>query len=189
MVAGYLQKLKRDAEAYLGDTVTDAVITVPAYFNDAQRQATKEAGEIAGLNVLRIINEPTSAYSFTDAIPQLAQDTKPHMSAQTIEAITDMNSVGGQSDVAMMRQERNQTRLQTLGIEPDNDVPDKLSDNELKQLTTNGTLPGATSGAGIQSPISGLLPESIEYTIPAWPANVPASNDSCYNRVREGSWR
>ena len=56
-----LQKLKRDAEAYLGETVTDAVITVPAYFNDAQRQATKEAGEIAGLNVLRIINEPTAA--------------------------------------------------------------------------------------------------------------------------------
>jgi molecular chaperone DnaK len=56
-----LQKLKRDAESYLGETVTDAVITTPAYFNDAQRQATKEAGQIAGLNVLRIINEPTSA--------------------------------------------------------------------------------------------------------------------------------
>ena len=59
--ARVLMKLKRDAEAYLGDTVSDAVITVPAYFNDSQRQATKEAGEIAGLNVLRIINEPTSA--------------------------------------------------------------------------------------------------------------------------------
>jgi molecular chaperone DnaK len=56
-----LQKLKRDAEAYLGETITDAVITVPAYFSDAQRQATKEAGQIAGMNVLRIINEPTSA--------------------------------------------------------------------------------------------------------------------------------
>jgi molecular chaperone DnaK len=56
-----LQKLKRDAEAYLGESVTDAVITVPAYFSDAQRQATKEAGEIAGLNVQRIINEPTAA--------------------------------------------------------------------------------------------------------------------------------
>ncbi|WP_026256936.1 Hsp70 family protein, partial [Actinopolymorpha alba] len=56
-----LQKLKRDAEAYLGEPVTDAVITVPAYFSDAQRQATKEAGEIAGLNVQRIINEPTAA--------------------------------------------------------------------------------------------------------------------------------
>src|SRR6478752_5566394 len=59
--ARILQKLKRDAEQYLGDTVTDAVVTVPAYFDDAERQATKEAGEIAGLNVLRIINEPTAA--------------------------------------------------------------------------------------------------------------------------------
>jgi len=56
-----LMKLKRDAEAYLGETIADAVITVPAYFNDAERQATKEAGEIAGFNVLRIINEPTAA--------------------------------------------------------------------------------------------------------------------------------
>src|ERR1700745_36443 len=59
--ARVLMKLKRDAEAYLGETITDAVITVPAYFNDSQRQATKEAGQIAGLNVLRIINEPTAA--------------------------------------------------------------------------------------------------------------------------------
>src|SRR6187549_1336602 len=59
--ARILAKLKRDAEQYLGDTVTDAVITVPAYFNDAERQATKDAGAIAGLNVLRIINEPTAA--------------------------------------------------------------------------------------------------------------------------------
>ncbi|MEK9926018.1 MAG: Hsp70 family protein, partial [Alphaproteobacteria bacterium] len=56
-----LRKLKEDAEAFLGETVTEAVITVPAYFNDAQRQATKDAGKIAGLNVLRIINEPTAA--------------------------------------------------------------------------------------------------------------------------------
>ena len=59
--ARILMKLKRDAEAYLGDTIVDAVVTVPAYFNDAQRQATKEAGQIAGLNVLRIINEPTAS--------------------------------------------------------------------------------------------------------------------------------
>jgi len=61
MSAFILQKLKRDAEAYLGEKVADAVITVPAYFNDSERQATKEAGEIAGLNVLRIVNEPTAA--------------------------------------------------------------------------------------------------------------------------------
>ena len=59
--ARILGKLKRDAEAYLGDTVTQAVITVPAYFDDAQRTATKEAGQIAGLEVLRIVNEPTAA--------------------------------------------------------------------------------------------------------------------------------
>src|ERR671925_519777 len=56
-----LTKLNRDAESYLGDTVTQAVITVPAYFDDAQRQATKEAGQVAGVEVLRIINEPTAA--------------------------------------------------------------------------------------------------------------------------------
>src|SRR5205814_1001725 len=56
-----LQRMKKAAEDYLGEAVTDAVITVPAYFNDAQRQATKDAGKIAGLNVLRIINEPTAA--------------------------------------------------------------------------------------------------------------------------------
>ena len=61
IAARILQKLKRDAESYLGDTVTQAVITVPAYFNDAQRQATKEAGSIAGLEVMRIVNEPTAA--------------------------------------------------------------------------------------------------------------------------------
>jgi molecular chaperone DnaK len=61
IIARILMKLKRDAESYLGEDITDAVITVPAYFNDAQRQATKEAGQIAGLNVLRIVNEPTAA--------------------------------------------------------------------------------------------------------------------------------
>ncbi|HSP60785.1 MAG TPA: Hsp70 family protein, partial [Ornithinimicrobium sp.] len=59
--ARILMKLKRDAEAYLGEPVTDAVVTVPAYFDDAERQATKDAGEVAGLNVLRIVNEPTAA--------------------------------------------------------------------------------------------------------------------------------
>lgn len=68
-----LIKLKKDAESFLGEEVTDAVITVPAYFNDAQRQATKDAGKIAGLNVLRIINEPTSAalaYGLDNGQPQ-----------------------------------------------------------------------------------------------------------------------
>ena len=66
-----LQKLKADAESYLGETVTEAVITVPAYFSDAQRQATKDAGRIAGLEVLRIVNEPTAA-SFRRCIATLS---------------------------------------------------------------------------------------------------------------------
>ena len=74
--AQVLMKLKRDAEAYLGEPVTDAVITCPAYFNDAQRQATKDAGTIAGLNVLRIINEPTAA----------ALKTKPSWSSTSVAA-------------------------------------------------------------------------------------------------------
>ena len=69
-----LQKLKKDAEAYLGETVTAAVITVPAYFTDAQRQATKDAGQIAGLEVKRIINEPTAA-AFSYAIDKEQEQT------------------------------------------------------------------------------------------------------------------
>jgi molecular chaperone DnaK len=85
-----LQKLKRDAEAYLGEKVTDAVITVPAYFSDAQRQATKEAGQIAGLNVLRIINEPTSA--------ALAY----HLDKETEATILVFDLGGGTFDVSLL---------------------------------------------------------------------------------------
>ena len=86
-----LMKLKRDAEAYLGDEVTDAVITVPAYFEDAQRQATKEAGQIAGLNVLRIVNEPTAA--------ALAYGLEKNDSEQTI-LVFDLG--GGTFDVSLL---------------------------------------------------------------------------------------
>jgi molecular chaperone DnaK len=89
--AQILSKLKRDAEAYLGDTVTQAVITVPAYFDDAQRQATKEAGQIAGLEVLRIINEPTAA--------SLAYGLDKQSSDQTI-LVFDLG--GGTFDVSLL---------------------------------------------------------------------------------------
>jgi molecular chaperone DnaK len=85
-----LQKLKRDAEAYLGEKITDAVITTPAYFNDAQRQATKEAGQIAGLNVLRIINEPTAA--------ALAY----HLDKETEATILVFDLGGGTFDVSLL---------------------------------------------------------------------------------------
>src|SRR5438876_4967753 len=89
--AQILAKLKRDAEAYLGDKVTQAVVTVPAYFDDSQRQATKEAGQIAGLEVLRIINEPTAA--------SLAYGLDKGASDQTI-LVFDLG--GGTFDVSLL---------------------------------------------------------------------------------------
>ena len=89
--ARILAKLKRDAETYLGEPVTDAVITVPAYFNDAERQATKDAGEIAGLNVLRIINEPTAA-AFAYGLDKGKQD----------ELILVFDLGGGTFDVSLL---------------------------------------------------------------------------------------
>ncbi len=89
--AQILNKLKRDAEAFLGDTVTQAVVTVPAYFDDAQRQATKEAGQIAGLEVLRIINEPTAA--------ALAYGLDKQQTEQTI-LVFDLG--GGTCDVSLL---------------------------------------------------------------------------------------
>src|SRR3954464_15498962 len=87
-----LQKLKADAEAKLGETVTQAVITVPAYFNDAQRQATKDAGQIAGLEVLRIINEPTAA-SLAYGLDKKGEDE--------IIAVYDLG--GGTFDISILR--------------------------------------------------------------------------------------
>ena len=92
MSAQILRKLKKDAEAYLGETVTDAVITVPAYFNDSQRQATKDAGKIAGLNVKRIINEPTAA--------ALAYGVDKNSKADQKVAVYDLG--GGTFDVSII---------------------------------------------------------------------------------------
>src|SRR4026207_1983529 len=88
-----LQKIKRDSEAYVGETVDKAVITVPAYFNDAQRQATKDAGEIAGLEVVRIVNEPTAA--------SLAYGLQNRESA--LIAVYDLG--GGTFDISLLRLE------------------------------------------------------------------------------------
>ena len=107
--ARVLQKLKRDAEAYLGETVTDAVITVPAYFNDAQRQSTKEAGEIAGLNVLRIINEPTAA--------ALAYEMDKSENEQTI-LVFDLG--GGTFDVSLLEVSKDEDGFSTIEVKATN---------------------------------------------------------------------
>ena len=131
-----------------------------------QRTRYKAFGTVEVPKAILANPYPTTTYGFIDALPELAQDTRPHMSAQTIEAIADIGTTGGQSSIAIMRQERNQARLQLLGIEQDNDIPDTLSDDQTRQLTTNGTLAGAIPGTGIPGCVPGE-----EYTLPAWPAN------------------
>ena len=118
---------------------------------------------------------PSTIYGFVDSLPQLSQDTRPHMSAQTLEAISNLGTVGGQSTVGMMRQERNQARMQLLGIDQDNSIPDTLSDDQNKQLTTNGTAPLARAGTGIAS--TGLGSVADEYTLPAWHSTTVPSNE------------
>jgi molecular chaperone DnaK len=107
--ARILMKLKRDAESYLGETVSDAVITVPAYFDDAQRQATKEAGEIAGFNVLRIINEPTAA--------ALAYGLDKGEGEQTI-LVFDLG--GGTFDVSLLEVSKDEDGFSTIEVKATN---------------------------------------------------------------------
>jgi hypothetical protein len=107
---------------------------------------------------------PTSLIVFTDSIPQLALQTEPHMTAQTLEHISNIKNTGGQSVVGLMRQERNQDRLAEVGIELDNNISDQLDINLEKRLMSNGTLPGAVEG--IEAPDGNI------YTIPAWPENT-----------------
>jgi len=119
---------------------------------------------------------PTSLYVFVDSIPDLAQKTLPHQAAQTLEHISNLKSIGGESVVGMMRQERNQARLAEIGIELDNNIPSDLSPEQEKMLLTNGTLPGAVEG------IPG--PGGLDYTLPAWPAiELPTGGTPCNDDV------
>ena len=112
----------------------------------------------------RVSSYPTSLYVMVDGIPEFAKQTEPHMAAQTLEHISDLLSTGGQSVIAMMRQERNQDRLQEVGIELDNNLTDRLSVDLTRQLMSNGVLPGAVEG--IESPNGNI------YTLPAWPEDT-----------------
>ncbi|MCG2623577.1 molecular chaperone DnaK [Arthrobacter sp. I2-34] len=133
--ARILQKLKHDAEAYLGEKVTDAVVTVPAYFNDAERQATKEAGEIAGLNVLRIVNEPTAA-ALAYGLDKGKED----------ELILVFDLGGGTFDVSLLevgKDEDNFSTIQVRATAGDNrlggdDWDQRVVDYLLKQAKAKG---------------------------------------------------
>lgn len=119
---------------------------------------------------------PTALYIFVDSIPDIAKKTFPHQAAQTLEHISNLKSVGGESVVGMMRQERNQARLAEIGIELDNNIPSDLTLEQQKMLIANGTLPGAVDG--IPSPTG------KDYTLPAWPATeVPVDGSPCDDDV------
>jgi len=98
---------------------------------------------------------PGTQFAFTDSVPEFAQDTRPHMTAQSLEAIANLCTAGGQSLIALMRESRNNVRLQEAGITLDNTIPHTMSDEQLKQLTTNGVLPNPGIGP-------------VSTTIPAW---------------------
>jgi len=106
---------------------------------------------------------PTSLYVFVDSVPDFAQNTLPHMAAQSLEAIADYCSIGGQSMVGMMRQERNQKRLEEVGISLNNNISPSLSLQEQKVLLTSGTAPNA---------VEGIPSAAGNFTLPAWPNNT-----------------
>jgi len=119
---------------------------------------------------------PSSLYTFTDSIPTLAQDTKPHGAAQTLEAISDLCGPGGQSVVALMRESRNKNRLSEAGIPQDNNIPDALTDTQLKQLTTNGVLPDQ----------NGIQGECNSYTMPSWPNTTDCNTGQILTPIPNG---
>lgn len=112
----------------------------------------------------RASDYPTALIVFVDSLPNLAKQTLPHMAVQTLEHISDLRIVGGQSIIAMMRQERNQDRLAEIGIELDNNLNDDLDEPLKEQLLVNGTLCGAVEGVESEN---GCI-----YTLPAWPENT-----------------
>lgn len=112
-----------------------------------------------------IATYPTSQYVFVDGIPTLAANTLPHMYAQTLENISDLDFTGGQSVIAMMRESRNEERLNRAGLELDNNLASDMSDQDKEQLLTNGTLPGAIGDEGING-----------YTIPVYAGETPSGD-------------
>jgi len=109
---------------------------------------------------------PVSLYSFVDAIPTLAQNTLPHMYSQTLEAISNLNTPGGQSIIAMMRQERNAARLQKIGIDLDNNISGNLDQQEVEILTANGTLPTGIEGITVTGINGNVDNPTTTFTLP-----------------------
>lgn len=121
---------------------------------------------------------PNALINFVDSIPTLSKETDPHMAAQTLEAISDFTTTGGQSLVGQMRQERNQDRLNLLGIDLDNNIPSELNSKLKQLLLANGTIPNAING--IPSSAIGPDQEVIQYTPPAYLSNTDESGQEIF---------
>lgn len=158
-------------KSYLLNTVYNAAgtqlkIEQRARFTGIPPVPTKGFGDAAGRDDFLNIY-PTSLSVFVDSVPFLAQNTRPHMYAQTLEAISNVNTVGGQSIIAMMRQERNAARLQEIGIDLDNNIPGDYDPEVAKMLISNGTVPNTPEGISVTG-INGNPKNPItNYTIPS----------------------
>jgi hypothetical protein len=167
VVQGYIDQANAEIASILVNK-PDAAQHLNAYWNILGTQLAREqrtrytyAPPVSVPKDFFLNAYPSTQSSFVDSLPQMALDTRPHMAAQTLEAISDLSTVGGQSLVALLRQERNQARLQQVGIDLDNNIADVLP-NQIA-LTTNGT----TSNA-----VNGIPSCGTEYTFPAWPSNI-----------------
>ena len=174
--------------ATIAATNTDAINLLNTYWNVMGGQlAIEQRSRYIGIPPVTVPKDPllnpypTSINVFVDNIPTIAQDTRPHMAAQTLESICNLDTLGGQSTVALMRQERNQQRLSSAGIPLDNNISSGLSSMDQKTLTTNNTIPAGINNV-IPSPCLTLVNTSPEiygdvtfgvtgFTNPAWSVN------------------
>jgi hypothetical protein len=183
VIQGYIDQANNEIANIAANNQLSSVLN--AYWNILGSQLTiEQRSRYIALSPVEIpknlfLNQyPNSINIFVDSIPALAQDTRPHMTAQTLEAISDFSNVGGQSTVGLMREARNQIRLNDAGIPLDNNIPVQLSAMDNKTLTTNNTLAAGINNS-IPSPLIDLIIDSPEvygnvtngvigFTNPAW---------------------
>jgi hypothetical protein len=186
-IQGYIDQANTEIEN-ISTSNTNSIALLNTYWNILGSQlAIEQRARYIGLPPVTVPKDlflnpyPTSINIFVDSIPTIAQDTKPHMAAQTLEAICNLDTLGGQSTVAQMRQERNQQRLISAGIPLDNDISTGISSMDQKTLLTNNTIPAGINNV-IESPTLNLINASPEiygdvtngvigFTNPAWSTN------------------
>jgi hypothetical protein len=166
-IQGYIEQANTEIEN-ISTSNTNSIALLNTYWNSLGSQlAIEQRSRYIGLPPVTVPKDlflntyPTSINVFVDSIPTIAQDTRPHMAAQTLESICNLDTLGGQSTVALMRQERNQQRLISAGIPLDNNISSELSSMDQKTLITNNTIPAGINNV-IESPTITLINSSPE---------------------------